>query len=231
MSNPGEPTKIDIQIKVREALGRATLARARNQREQALKLLQEAIGLDDADPEAYELKGDILLDLKRGEEAMACFKRARELHPDRPALEDKIARAALQRAARQRTIEMSQAILEGRVKPTSKKSPSYAALLSLLIPGLGQIYNGEMMKGLALILAFVFLFALAVLAVLREMAASPFGGMGYGQPTTSGAVMSALSSGSTVLVTILLAAVWIYAIAEAALYAGRTMTSDDTGLV
>jgi tetratricopeptide (TPR) repeat protein len=231
MSNPGEPRKIDIQIKVREALGRATLARARNQREQALKLLQEAIGLDDADPEAYELKGDILLDLKRGEEAMACFKRARELHPDRPALEDKIARAALQRAARQRTIEMSQAILEGRVKPTSKKSPSYAALLSLLIPGLGQIYNGEMMKGLALILAFVFLFALAVLAVLREMAASPFGGMGYGQPTTSGAVMSALSSGSTVLVTILLAAVWIYAIAEAALYAGRTMTSDDTGLV
>ncbi len=231
MSNPGEPTRLEIETKVREALGRATLARARNQREQALKLVQEVIVLDDTSSEAYELQGDLLLDLKRGAEAMASFKRARELHPDRPVLEDKIARAALQRAARQQTIEMSQAILEGKVKPQEKKSPGTAAMLSFLGPGLGQLYNGELMKGLAMLLAFIFLFALELLAVLREMATGPAGGLlGYGQGLSTSTIGSALSSGSTLLVTILLSVLWIYSMIDAALVAGRT-ASDSTGLV
>jgi tetratricopeptide (TPR) repeat protein len=232
MSELGEPTKADIQNRVREALGRATLARARNQREQALKLVQEAITLDDTNPEAHELKGDLLLDLKRGGEAMASFKRARELHPDRPVLEDKIARAALQRAARQQTIEMSQALLEGRAQAAGpKRSPGYAALLSLIAPGLGQFYNGEMLKGFVMIVCYIFLFALGVLAVLREIASAPFMGQAsYARPVDTGAIMSALS-GTALPVTILLVALWVYSITDAALRAGRTMTSDDSGLV
>ena len=231
MSNPGEPTRLEIEAKVREALGRATLARARNQREQALKLVQEAINLDDTSSEAHELRGDLLLDLRRGAEAMASFKRARELHPDRPVLEDKIARAALQRAARQQTIEMSQAILEGKVKPQEKKSPGVAAMLSFFGPGLGQLYNGELMKGLAMLLASILLLALELLAVLREMAAGPVGGLlGYGQGLSTSTIGSALSSGSTLLVTILLSVLWIYSMIDAALVAGRT-ASDSTGLV
>ena len=41
------------------------------------------------------------------------------------------------------------------------KSPFLALILSLLLPGLGQIYNGQVMKGIA------FLLALAVSAVLK----------------------------------------------------------------
>jgi len=233
MSTPDQPTKAEIQNKVREALGRATLARARNQREQALKLVQEAINLDGTNAEAHELKGDLLLELRRGDEAMVSFKRARELHPDRPVLEDKIARAALQRASRLRAVEMSQALLEGRAKPAGpKRNPGYAALLSLIAPGLGQFYNGEMLKGFIMIVCYVFLFALAVLAVLREVASAPMGGQPvYERPVDIGSVTSALWSGSALPVAILLVVVWIYSIVDAALRASRTMTSDDSGLV
>jgi TM2 domain-containing membrane protein YozV len=232
MSDIGEPTRADILTKVRELLGCATLARARNQREQALKLVHEAIALDDTNAEAHELKGDLLLDLKRGEEAMASFRRAMELHPDRRVLEDKVARAALQRAARRQTLEMSQAILEGRAKPAGpKKSPAYAALLSLIAPGLGQFYNGEVLKGFAMLIGYVFLSALVVLAVLREIASSPIGAQAmYGRPIDTGAITSALS-GSALLVLILLMVLYIYSVADAAIRAGRTMTSDESGLV
>src|SRR3972149_8282103 len=34
------------------------------------------------------------------------------------------------------------------VKVVSQKSPALACVLSLLVPGLGQVYNGEIIKGL-----------------------------------------------------------------------------------
>jgi tetratricopeptide (TPR) repeat protein len=232
MSDLGEPTRADILTKVRELLGRATLARARNQREQALKLAQEAIVLDESNAEAHELQGDLLLDLRRGEEAMASFRRAMELHPDRPVLEEKVARAALQRAARRQTLEMSQAILEGRAKPSGpQRSPALAALLSLIAPGLGQFYNGEMLKGFVMLIGFVFLCALVLLAVLREIASTPAGAQSmYGQPVDTGMITSALL-GSTLPAVILLAVLYIYSVVDAAIRASRTMTSDESGLV
>jgi TM2 domain-containing membrane protein YozV len=216
---------------VRELLGRATLARARKQPEQALKLVQEAVDLDEADAEAHELKGDLLLELGRGAEAMGSLRRARELRPDRAVLEDKIARAALQSAARQQTVEMSRALLEGRGRSSGpKRNPGYAALLSLIVPGLGQFYNGDVVKGLVMITAYIFLLAFALLAVLRELAAGPGTGL-YGPQLDMGLVYSALSGGGTAVVTIALVLLWIYAIGDAALRASKSMTSDGTGLV
>jgi TM2 domain-containing membrane protein YozV len=231
MSDMGEPTRADIVTKVRELLGRATLARARNQRDEAMRLVQEALALDDASAEAHELRGDLLLDVKRGDDAMASYRRAMELHPDRPTLEEKVARAALLRAARQQTLEMSQAILEGRAKPAGpKKSPAYAALLSVIAPGLGQLYNGEVMKGFAMLIGFVFVFALLVLAVLREIAANPLNVQAmYGRPMDTGSVASAVL-GNTLLIVVL-SLLYIYSVADAAISASRTMTSDETGLV
>jgi len=233
MTTPEQPSHMEIQSKLRELLGRATLARTRRQWEQALKLVQEAIALDESSAEAHELQGDLLLELKRGAEAMGSFRRARELRPSRALLEDKIARAALQQAARQQRIELSQAILEGRVKPASKRSPGYAAVLSLMLPGLGQFYNGEVVKGLVMLTAYVFLLALALLAVLREIATSPSaaGGGLFGQEINVGAIFSGLSSGGTTLVSVLLVVLWLYGIGDAAWRASKTLTSDETGLV
>ncbi|AKB75149.1 hypothetical protein MSLAZ_1888 [Methanosarcina lacustris Z-7289] len=48
--------------------------------------------------------------------------------------------------------------------PQPGKNPGFAAVLSFFIPGLGQIYNGQIMKGIVfIILASVFGFLTVVL--------------------------------------------------------------------
>lgn len=48
--------------------------------------------------------------------------------------------------------------------PQPKKNPGVAVLLSFFIPGLGQIYNGQIMKGIVfIILASIFGFLTVVL--------------------------------------------------------------------
>ena len=229
-----QPTPSEIQLKIRELLGRATLLRARGDRQQALLLLQQAIDLDDESWEAHELLGDLLLDLNRADQALQTYRRARELNKQRAVLEEKIGRAAIARAARLRSTELSQALLQGRPpsKPLPRK-PGYAALFSLVVPGLGQVYNGQVLKGFLMMMAYLVLFALAAMAVRGEMAIRPAPSMGtlYGPQIDAGALLSSLFSGVSGLWIGLLLALWIYSIADAAIRAGRTMTSDDTGLV
>jgi TM2 domain-containing membrane protein YozV len=55
---------------------------------------------------------------------------------------------------------------------TEKKSPILAAVLSLFIPGLGQIYNGDLIKGLAFIVIGIILALLAFVLVIPAMMAS-----------------------------------------------------------
>ncbi len=226
------PREMEVQVKVRELLGRATLLRARGEHEQALALAQEAVGLDQQSWEAHELVGDLLLALERPEEALQSYRQARELHQSRSVLEEKIGRAALAQAARQRSAEASRALLEGRAAPAAKRNPGYAAVFSVFVPGLGQVYNGEVLKGLAMMVAYLLLLALLATALrgTRSIAASDMGAL-YGPRLDPGALFSALFSGASAIWVIALVLLWIYSIADAAIRAGRTMTSDDTGLV
>src|SRR5262249_34867148 len=50
-------------------------------------------------------------------------------------------------------------------QPAGQRSPAAAALLSLVLPGLGQLYNGEVMKALVFFLGWIFVvpWALAVM--------------------------------------------------------------------
>jgi tetratricopeptide (TPR) repeat protein len=103
-----------MQLRMRELLGRATLLRARGQRQEALELAQQAVSLEEGSWEAHELVGDLLVELGRGELALDSYRRARELNSSRTALEDKLARAALARAARLERASRSDALLTGR---------------------------------------------------------------------------------------------------------------------
>jgi tetratricopeptide (TPR) repeat protein len=228
------PSPADIQLKVRELLGRATLARLRNRQEEALALAEEARGLDEASWETHELLGDLLLEAGRSGDALKSYRRARELNSSRGVLEEKIGRAAIARARQERTADLSRALLEGTAKPERpKRSPGYSALLSLLVPGLGQFHNGDMLKGLVMFSAFVFLFSLSMLDALRQFTVVPLTqtGVAYGPRLDAGSFFSALFTGVTAVWSLLLMILWIAAIGDAAFSASRTMTSDDTGLV
>ncbi len=225
----GEPTRADITAKVRQLLGQATLLRARGSRAEALKLAQEALTLDEANADTHELIGDLLVDLNRGGEAVASFRRARELNPSRVALEDKLARAALRRAAGLEATRSAEAVLSGAYRTAGPvRKPGYAALFSLLIPGLGQIYNEQLVKGLAVLVAYIILAILTSLGV-RASLIDAAGRLttGYGRVPDMWSALSAMN----VVWMVLLAGLYIYAVADAAVCAGKTMTSDRSGIV
>ena len=108
-----------------------------------------------------------------------------------------------------------------------------AALFSLVIPGLGQLYNGEVLKGFVMALLFVLLFGLTTTVVLGQVRTAPASPQGvlYTPTVDLGAVLSGVFSGINTLWVLLLLGLYIYAVADAGLTAGRSMTSDDTGLV
>jgi len=229
-----EPTPSEIQLKIRQLLGQATLLRSRGDLRQALALAQEALALDEDSWEAHELTGDLFLGLARPDQAMHSYRRARELNPDRAQLEEKIGRAALAQAERDRTTELSRALLDRKAaREITKRSPSYAALYSLIIPGLGQVYNREVAKGVVVVVLWMAVFALAAMTIRTELALRPPGPMGtlYPQQIELNAVLSAAFSGPGAVWVVGLILIWIYAVADAAIRASKTMTSDETGVV
>ena len=230
---PPEPISAEIQIRIRELLGRATLLRSRGERAEALKLAQEALTLNEASWEAHELVGDLLMEMKRGEQALESYRRARDLNRSRPVLEEKIGRAALARASRLQAARMSEALLDGTVgAPAPPRKPAIAALFSLVIPGLGQLYNGQPVKAILFAAVFLVAFGFTTMAVLSQVT-SPISsqGMLYAPSLDLSAMLSGAFSGVNAVWTLLLLATYIYAVADAGLTASRTMTSDDTGLV
>jgi tetratricopeptide (TPR) repeat protein len=229
-----EPTLSEIRNRIRELLGRATLLRARGESDQALRLVQEAVDLDQNSWESHELAGDLYLDMGRGEQALDSYRRARQLNESRGVLEEKIGRAALVRAARQRVSAASEALLAGRGQPSDvRRKPGIAALLSFLIPGLGQLYNGEVVKGFIMAALFLALFGLTAVAFRGYIAASPASSQGvlYGPRIDATAVLSELFSGINAVWVVLLIVLWIYSIADAGIRASKSLTSDSTGLV
>lgn len=191
------PISPEARQKVRELMGRATLCRVRGDHAQALQLAQEALILHERNYEIHEFIGDVLMSLGRGGEAFNSFKRARELNPTRVELEDKLARAALSRAAALDSMAQLQAVLEGRAPQEPQRSPGLAAVASLLCPGLGQIYNGQVGKG-AILIGLFLITLYTFLALLR-------------------------SADSTRVIwgVALLVGVYLFAIADAALFANK----------
>jgi TM2 domain-containing membrane protein YozV len=224
----------DDTPKIRELLGRATLARAHHKLDEALALARQAASLEETSWESHELVGDLLMEKGEAEAAMASYRRARKIAVDRPLLEDKIARAALRQAADQTAARRTQALLDGTARPDApKRNPGYAALFSFVIPGLGQVYNGEILKGLILLVAYVALFSVAMLSALQGLSLMPRGGTGpvYGPSFDVSAILGAVFDGVGLIWMLLLIGLWVYAIADAALRASKGLTSDDSGLV
>jgi TM2 domain-containing membrane protein YozV len=62
-------------------------------------------------------------------------------------------------------------VLKASISDNPKKSPIIAAVTSFFVPGLGQIYNGDLIKGLAFIIIGIILVLLAFVFVIPAMMA------------------------------------------------------------
>jgi len=201
-------------------LTEATLLRARGRLPEAVAKCKEALEREPDSWQAHELLGDLHRQMRKGDEALSEYRTALARNPGRGVLEEKIARASLIAAERRRLVENAEALLAGKADRGEMRKPGISALFSLVIPGLGQIYNHEYVKGLVVLVIW------AGLAVAFNLVALSSGITTGGQTDLMGA-LSRVFSGKALVLGGLLALVWIYAVADAAFRAGKTLTGPE----
>jgi tetratricopeptide (TPR) repeat protein len=168
------------EIRQAETLLReASMLRRRERFRDAEAKCREALALVPKDAAALELLGDLLQGVARTNEALAAYKRATEADPKRSSAERKYG-----------DLLMRQQNWGGVDPEAVPKNGFVAVLLSALLPGAGQLYNGDTGKGV------FFLIATAVCVYL--LAWSPWGfqgehrGGGIGTGLLASCVLSAV---------------------------------------
>lgn len=156
------------------------------------------------DAGAWELLGDI--QASRSDFAAACeaYQTALRHAPGRVSAEAKFGRATLRQAERQRQEKLGVAYAASETSlvrraggDDGRRSALWSALGSALCPGLGQIVGGQVVKGAVLV--GIFLLGLGLLALLPHGA-----GRAYFSPAFW-------------VVSAVLTADWVYAVADGAL--------------
>jgi len=224
MTEPPDDSPRDRPTSQRDLLAQATLRRVRGDWAGMAALCREAVALAPDSWEAHESLGDALSGQHHYTEAMAAYREAFRLNPSRGQIEEKIGRAALGQSEAERLRTASLEILEGR-SDRPRRRPAVAALLSFLLPGLGQAYNREIVRS-ALFLLLLILFSaglsVGLLSVLRQSA--PGGAL---DPFM---LISACFRGRALGWTLALLLLWVASIVDAALRAGPTLSADRSNL-
>jgi len=129
--------------------------------------------------EVHELQGDVLRAQGKRKDAREAFQKAIELDRSNARAERKYAELVLFLGEQDRAQRRRQEVLDDPEsldrKEEKPRSPLTAAALGCVFPGLGQFYNKQREKGLAL-LATGAVIVLLMLAGLLEMALASSGG-------------------------------------------------------
>ncbi len=126
-----------IPDEVERLLTQASAERARGNWMSARHLIEQALQRAPDRADIHELLGDVLRAVGDLSAALESYRRARELAPDRPSAEEKWAQTLL---------ELQKPELPKEV-PFLPKNPNLAAALSAVLPGSGQVYNEQWLKG------------------------------------------------------------------------------------
>lgn len=203
---------------VERLLLEAHLLQRRGQPEEAMARCRQALDLDSRAWEAHVLVGDILSAQGRPAEALEHYRTAHDLVPEQASVEEKIARATLAQAERDWVREG----VGGGIGAESEslgppRTPGIAALLSLVVPGLGQGYNRQLLKGVTILAVVVVLWIIVLFQAVASL-----GGLGEGGRAGAPVDMfQALFGAKTMVWFALVLLVWFYSIVDAALAASR----------
>jgi tetratricopeptide (TPR) repeat protein len=145
MTNEGGAQNLNAQARAEragQAVMAARLALKRNQRDEAKKLLAQALKTSPGDIGALELLGDLFMEEAEQEKAIQVFAHGLKAHPHHAPFEEKMALAKLDLAEMERDkIAREQFIETGDTEKWLDKKPHLAMGLSVLVPGAGQFYN------------------------------------------------------------------------------------------
>lgn len=135
---------------VERLLRQAHIAQMRGQRDEAQTLLKQALDILPDSPDVWEVLGDYRKEAGDLQGAHDAYKRAHELDPHNAFRERKFAEAVLALTRQQEQYQQWERALEGKGASDTlllRRNPGLAFLLSLLMPGVGQLYNGQIVKG------------------------------------------------------------------------------------
>lgn len=121
---------------------------------------------------AEELLGDLAMERGEFEQAREHYQRALEIEPANADAEARLGEAVLRiREGVDARVRMQEAVENPEEYTPFSKSPIVAAVYSV-VPGLGQLYNQQYEKGLALVTAAMLLLAWVLSEVLSYTGAS-----------------------------------------------------------
>lgn len=206
-------------------LGEAVRLRAQRRYKEGIAKCLDAIKLVPANAEAFEILGDLYNESSLHQAAIEAYRRSIELAPSFPRVEEKLARAALDADKSTRQRQIAQDLLSGRMPVrTRRRSPATVGLMSFLVPGLGQLANQEFGKAVAILVVWMALLGLQFSAAGGIMAQHR-GGSGLDLFGT----LMAFFIPPALWWTLLQAAVYGYAVIDAAVIASRSGSEDDEG--
>lgn len=176
-SPPGAEAERDSKAKV--LLAQASVALDAGQLEFAETLCEQALELAPTVSQVHEVAGDILLRRGNAQQAVEKFRYSLELDPSNARAEEKlgIASIALDETWRRRRKRQEYLKAPQRVKKVERQ-PLIATCCSAVVPGAGQLYNGDVAKGVVAL----FLFLLALGCFFNSIAGL-FAGGGQRLPT------------------------------------------------
>ena len=213
LGNELDPKRDEIERLLRTA----HIHQVRGEREKAKTLLQQALELDAENASVWELLGDYRRESEDWQGAHDAYKQAQELAPDNAAIERKYAEAVLQLTRQQEQYQQWERAIEGKgVGDTTAlpRNPGLAFLLSLLMPGVGQLYNGQLVKG-GIILGVMFV---CIVVFMLTPGGSDFiyNLLAY---LVNPARARGAMSGTQLMTAVVMFIVWVYAFIDAPLSA------------
>lgn len=130
-------------------LGKANLLRMKGEFAEAGSLVQQAVELIPDYAPAWEMLGDLKMSSGDRAAAQEAYKQAHELDPKLVSSERKYAELVLAITNERLQQEEWSRMLEGSEGDLlqMKRNPGLAFLCSMCVPGVGQLYNGEFVKG------------------------------------------------------------------------------------
>jgi tetratricopeptide (TPR) repeat protein len=221
-------TPVDKQIE--RLLLEANLYRMRGNLVLAEETCRKALSLKPQDPSLLEFLGDLQAAQGDVDSARATYKTALSLKPGDPTLEEKIARLVISMPPKTYAgfREPSPAVVP---RPETKNPSSgganvgIALLLASLVPGLGQFYTRQVVKGLLVMaLAAVAVVQVAVgLAPILSKLFNMYQGLVPSNPEAlpSAPQLSDISPVGVLLWLLVLFVVWFYGCVDAGFAASR----------
>lgn len=162
MSTDSEDIKRKAEID--RLLSRANVHRMRGEYIEAEDVLKEVLSLDESRVDVHEMMADMLYGRGQLESAAEEYKNIMEANPGCASAETKYAKVMLEKGENEYEKKLARDMIENPGKYSNPpQHPLAAFLLSAVVPGLGQLYNGERIKGL--IILGVFLFSVLILSV------------------------------------------------------------------